>query len=1600
MKKLALLLSFIGLSQINIISQNFWAYTAGSIKEDEAMDICYDNSGNIISTGYFSGTTQFAAGIILNSSSNGNPDIYISKSTASGQIIWAVKAGGNGSDRATAVKADANGNIYITGFYYASATFGSTTLTSVSGSQDGFIAKLDPSGNFLWAQSFGGNLAEWGNAIAIDELGNPIITGQFQGTANFGSTTLTSMINPNTLFSSFDVFTAKYSSAGSVVWIKQGKGKYDDRGLDIITDNLNNVYVCGQFSDTIQFQNTHNNAIMNASFIIKYNAAGQEQWFRKASGVFSVPYSMAIDNTNKIYITGDFQGTYTFFGAASNSFINGTYTNKAFLMKIDNNGNFIWGKSEASDNYVSGKRVALDAQQDPYMFGEFGCTMNEYSDAYGPGVFNSIGFGDLFITKYNNTGTRQWFRQYGGPRNDKAHGLLVVGINEPIMAGSYEHHLNIPSTNGSLSAINNYNSGLGNNIHQTTTYCSANNNYTNYASLYCSGYSDAFIFKGIDITRNPYDYYDRSGTLCNLDFVGTCINNMNFCPDTIAVCVSADIATNNHASTTYLNNYNIGPIHRYVWNNSLTDTLGYLHVITSGHNHVKVTTLDGCYSSEDTVYVKINPLPPPPVITDSYGANTLQLPATQPIHICGPSTITLTGGNVQNTTYAWYATSSSPFLTNHDSVATINSSGNYHFEVTDHNGCYNYNNIHITIDAPLTYPHFVPKQKNDSIEICKNEWGQIIVFDTITNPIGIYPYSCIQHHVSDIYQSAGLITGHGGYVPCDLSFNATANVTGWYHYSKVYGISVTTLCNTQTYSVTLTDSIFIKVKPVPSGAITGIGNPLLCPGDSVLIPAPSVTVSSASTSYTVSPNSTFWVSQPGSLYFQLDMIDTISGCTNSIYDNVYVTVKPNPFIILNPYNSIICPNDSIKLTLNLPGALNYEWHGPMGLIPVNAQSIYMQTSGFYHCIVTDNTGCVFTTNTVEVKQYATPYLISTPTNIICNNQPISLHVIALDSNLIVWNAPLFGGGATKAITSPGIYSCQVTMCGITTSLSINIIGSNPVANITTFGSTTVCPFDSVLLTGNAGMTNYIWQPGNHLGQNYMVHAPGSYTLEVTDIYGCTKKSNPVTIAFSSTVSPPISVVNDTICAGQNATLSVGSSGNPLDWFPNTNSGPVINTGTNYITPSLTTQTTYYVASVNSAGCHSYGVPATAFIYQTSVAPLLLTDTTVCKHDSLVISAPYINGATYNWSGPGIGTNNTNHILIGNADSTHAGVYSLQVSGFGCNSPTSSITLYVLNSVAPTISTDDSICEGSNYSIAVNANPNYLYQWQGPNNYYQTNDSLNIFNAVTNQSGTYTITSNLYGCLSTASTVQLTVLETPPTPTITGNTTVCEGDSISLSVFQNSTHTYNWYGSQGFTGFGSNVSFLAANSSFSGYYGVIATNVFCPSYTTYDTITVVSYPVMQVTNDTLACDNVAITLSCSSNYVNYLWNTGSTVSSISVTQNGTYWVSSQNGNCIKTDSVHVSLIPCSNFEINVFTPNGDGANDVFMFRSPAITSIHCEIRNRWGEKMGEFDGPGNGWNGTNMYNNLSCEEGTYFYIAEIATIEGVAKSITGFVSLIR
>jgi len=150
--------------------------------------IATDSSGNCYVTGHFQGTATFGSITLTNS---GNHDIFIAKLDPNGNFLWVKRADGGNREYGYGIATDGNGNCYVTGYFEGTATFGSTTLTS-NGGQDIYITKLDSSGNFLWAQKAGGTEWDNGYGIAIDSSGNCYVTGIFNGTATFGSTTLTS----------------------------------------------------------------------------------------------------------------------------------------------------------------------------------------------------------------------------------------------------------------------------------------------------------------------------------------------------------------------------------------------------------------------------------------------------------------------------------------------------------------------------------------------------------------------------------------------------------------------------------------------------------------------------------------------------------------------------------------------------------------------------------------------------------------------------------------------------------------------------------------------------------------------------------------------------------------------------------------------------------------------------------------------------------------------------------------------------------------------------------------------------------------------------------------------------------------------------------------------------------------------------------------------------------------------------------------------------------------------------------------------------------------------------------------------------------------
>ncbi|MEM6262038.1 MAG: tail fiber domain-containing protein [Bacteroidota bacterium] len=272
--------------------------------------ISLDAMGNSYISGHFRGTTTFGGTSL--SAASGSNDIFVTKINPTGQFVWAIQAGGSGEDVAWDITTDAAGNSHITGSFSNSANFGSTTLNSTR-LNDVYVAKLDPTGQFDWAVGAGSLGAERGQDIAIDDMGNVYVAGNFNGFLDFGGTILLHE-------RAGDVFVAKYNPNGKFLWAKSGPGQGEDNGLGIVADDDGNSYVIGYFRQSITFGNftlNHpepSNPFGNSyAFVVKYDPTGEVLWAKSVESSREASGSaIALHPSGRLHLSGTFRRTATF----------------------------------------------------------------------------------------------------------------------------------------------------------------------------------------------------------------------------------------------------------------------------------------------------------------------------------------------------------------------------------------------------------------------------------------------------------------------------------------------------------------------------------------------------------------------------------------------------------------------------------------------------------------------------------------------------------------------------------------------------------------------------------------------------------------------------------------------------------------------------------------------------------------------------------------------------------------------------------------------------------------------------------------------------------------------------------------------------------------------------------------------------------------------------------------------------------------------------------------------------------------------------------------------------------------------------------------
>ncbi len=351
-----------------------WNTFIGSSAEDFGDDIAVDSSGNI----YVSGSSKAAWGNPVRAYS-GKQDVFAAKLTGEGVLLWNTFLGGSSTDGLNGyIALDSSGNVYVTGTSWE--TWGEPVMQFHEES-DVFAAKLDAQGKLIWNTFMGCGIDDISRSIVADStyvyiagdthdktwLGsNPV--DNFSGFGGYGG-------------GHFDGFVVKLrSDTGSREWYTFMGGKGGDSSYGIAVDTSGNIYVTGDSSLTWGSPINPYNSPNYDVYVLKLNSKGERQWntFMGKADKLDVGPSIALDSSGSPYIIGS---SYAVWGEPISNGGANELERKLFIAKLNPQGqrqwhtftgarNPPWGSIavDASEKiYVSGStQDTYDAPINPY----------------------------------------------------------------------------------------------------------------------------------------------------------------------------------------------------------------------------------------------------------------------------------------------------------------------------------------------------------------------------------------------------------------------------------------------------------------------------------------------------------------------------------------------------------------------------------------------------------------------------------------------------------------------------------------------------------------------------------------------------------------------------------------------------------------------------------------------------------------------------------------------------------------------------------------------------------------------------------------------------------------------------------------------------------------------------------------------------------------------------------------------------------------------------------------------------------------------------------------------------------------------------------
>jgi hypothetical protein len=418
-----------------------WARNIGGARGD---NVKVDAAGNVYTTGYFGGVADFDPGpaTFYLTADGGADDAYVSKLDINGNFLWAVQLGGSNINYNFSVDVDGSGNVYSVGYFAGTVDFdpgpGVFNLTAI-GQYDVSVSKLDANGNFVWAKNIGGANSDLAFSVLIDQSNNVCITGNFIGVVDFDPGPDVANLDANGVFP--ECFILRLDANGNFIWAKEIDGYYG-QGNTITKDVAGNLYVCGEFNQTVDLDpgpGLYNVTSAGAAdgFVIKLDPTGNFIWGRSFGGPGSQSCeSVKTDAAGNVYITGAFPLTVDFDPGAAVFNITAVGASDAYLLKLDAAGNFVWAKAFVGSDADNANDLAVDALGNIYVTGLFQAT-TDFDP--GPAVYNltSLGSNDIYIVKLDAAGNFGWAVRFGGATLDAGLSLFAASTGNIYATGFF-----------------------------------------------------------------------------------------------------------------------------------------------------------------------------------------------------------------------------------------------------------------------------------------------------------------------------------------------------------------------------------------------------------------------------------------------------------------------------------------------------------------------------------------------------------------------------------------------------------------------------------------------------------------------------------------------------------------------------------------------------------------------------------------------------------------------------------------------------------------------------------------------------------------------------------------------------------------------------------------------------------------------------------------------------------------------------------------------------------------------------------------------------------------------------------------------------------